>query len=189
MPLEISKTFYTAERAEWRSWLSDHYQSEPEIWLVYFKKESGIPRIAYEDAVKEALCFGWIDSNVMTVDEQSFAQKFSPRKAGSSFSQPNKERLKLLLEDGLVMEDVRQTLENVDPEAYVFPDDIMDVLKANPSAWDNFRTYTPPYQRIRIAFIDTARKRPEVFEKRLNHFVKMTAQDKQFGIGIEEFFS
>ena len=186
--MEISKKFYAATRAEWRAWLADHYQSEDEIWLVYYKKESGKHRIPYADAVKEALCFGWVDSNLKTIDDESFAQKFSPRKAGSTYSQPNKERLKLLLAEGLVIESVCEGLGDVDPEAYIFPEDIMDVLKANQQAWANFQQYSPPYQRIRIAFIDTARKRPDEFEKRLNNFLKMTAQNKQFGIGIEEFF-
>jgi uncharacterized protein YdeI (YjbR/CyaY-like superfamily) len=187
--MEISKTFYAPTRTEWRAWLQEHYQSEAEIWLVYYKKESGKPRIPYADAVKEALCFGWIDSNVITIDEESFAQKFSPRKLGITYSQPNKERLKVLLEEGLVLEDVRQNLGDVVPEAYIFPDDIIEVLKSNPQAWENFQGFSPPYQRIRIAFIDSARKRPEVYEKRLNHFIRMTAQDKQYGVGIEEFFT
>ncbi|MDX1435891.1 MAG: YdeI/OmpD-associated family protein [Anaerolineales bacterium] len=186
--MDPNKTLYVATRGEWRAWLLEHYRTEEEIWLIYYRKDSGQPRIPYSDAVKEALCFGWIDSNTHGIDDERYAQKFSRRKSTSPYSQANKERLKILLEEGLVMEGVLASLGDVDPENYEFPDDIMEALKNNQAAWKNFQSYSPPYQRIRVAFIDSARKRPETFEKRLNHFLKMTEQDKQFGFGIEEFF-
>ncbi|HJS29941.1 MAG TPA: YdeI/OmpD-associated family protein [Anaerolineales bacterium] len=187
--MKVSQTLYVTSRAEWRSWLEEHYQSEPEIWLVYYRKETGKPRISYDDSVKEALCFGWIDSTVKSIDEERFAQKFSPRKSKSQYSQTNKERLKFLIEEGLVKEDVLARIGDVAPENFVFPEDIMEALRSNEEAWKNFQRYSPPYQRIRIAFIDGARSRPGEFEKRLDYFLRMTEEDKQFGYGIEEFFA
>ena len=79
--LDESKLLYVTNRKEWRGWLKGHYKSEKDIWLVYYKKRTGKPRISYNDAVDEATCFGWIDSIVRTIDEDKFAQRFSVRKA------------------------------------------------------------------------------------------------------------
>ncbi|MCX5780028.1 MAG: hypothetical protein NTV45_04280, partial [Firmicutes bacterium] len=80
--MEITKTITVSNRKEWRAWLQEHYRSEPEIWMIFYKKGSGQPRIAYNDAVQEALCFGWIDSQVKGIDNLKYAQRFSPRKPG-----------------------------------------------------------------------------------------------------------
>lgn len=186
--MEITDTFYAANRQEWRQWLKENYQTADEIWLEYYKKHTGVPSILYNQAVEEALCFGWIDSIRKSIDQDRFAQRFTPRNPESGFSQTNKERLKRLIEQDKVMPDVLDSFSDVDPEAYEFPPDIMAVLQANKQAWENFQRYSAPYQRIRIAYIDWARVRPEEFEKRLNHFIQKTEQDKQFGYGIEEFY-
>ena len=91
--MDITKTLYAAKRAEWRKWLKQNYKTEKEIWLVFYKKSSGKPRIEYNDAVEEALCFGWIDSTVKKIDDESFAQRFSRRNPKTGYSQSNKERL------------------------------------------------------------------------------------------------
>lgn len=186
--MDITKTLYVSDREAWREWLKEHARTEKEIWLVYYRKESGRPRIPYNDAVEEALCFGWIDSTVKPLDEQRFAQRFSPRRPRSEYSQANKERLRRLVEQGKVMDDVLASLGNILDEEFVIPPDILEVLQANEAAWENFQRYPGPYQRIRIAFIDGARHRPEEFKKRLKHFIEMTEKDKQFGFGIETFF-
>ena len=88
-------TLYVTCRKDWRAWLEKNFAREKEIWLVYPKQSSRKPRISYNDAVEEALCFGWIDSTVKTIDEEMYAQRFSPRNPKSTYSQTNKERLKL----------------------------------------------------------------------------------------------
>ena len=108
--MKITKALYVPNRKAWRDWLKKHYKTEKEIWLVYYRKQAGKPRIPYNDAVEEALCFGWIDSTVKTLDAERFAQKFSPRKPGSPYSQPNKERLRRLIKQSMVMKDVLATL-------------------------------------------------------------------------------
>ena len=100
--MDITRTLYVAKRKDWRDWLKKHYKTEKEIWLVYYKKQSGKPRIPYEDAVEEALCFGWIDSTVKPLDDERYAQRFSPRNPKSAYSQPNKERLRRLARQGKV---------------------------------------------------------------------------------------
>ncbi len=186
--MEISKTLYVTNRDDWRNWLQEHYKSESEIWLVYYRKQAGKPRIPYNEAVEEALCFGWIDSIVKNIDQERYAQRFSPRKPNSEISQTNKERLKKLIAQGKVMPEVLRSLEDVDLEGFEYPADIMAAIRENERAWENFQSYSGSYQRIRIAYVDGARKRPGEYDKRLKHLIKMTEQNKQFGFGIEEFF-
>ena len=179
---------YVANREDWRQWLEAHYGTAKEIWLVYPRKHTAIPRIPYNDAVEEALCFDWIDSITKTIDEDRYSQRFTPRKPRSSYSQTNKERLKRLIEQGKVMPDVLSALGNILEEPFAFPPDIEAALRTNDQAWANFQRYSGAYQRIRVAYVDTARKRPEEFTKRLNHLIKMTEQDKQFGFGIDSYY-
>lgn len=87
--MQIGKTLYITTRDEWRAWLQKHSKTEPEIWLIYYRKGTGKPRIAHEDAVREALCFGWIDSLAKRMDEERTAQRFSPRRKTSNLSEIN----------------------------------------------------------------------------------------------------
>lgn len=186
--MEITNTQYLPTREAWREWLKEHYRSEAEIWLIFYRKETGKANIPYNTAVEEALCFGWIDSIRKNLDQDRYVHRFTPRKPGSGFSQTNKERLKKLIEGGRVMPDVLETLEDFQVEDFKFPEDIMADLRENEIAWKNFQKYSGSYQRIRVAFIDSARNRPEEFEKRLKHFINMTEQDKQYGYGIEAYY-
>jgi len=187
--MEITKTLYVTKRKDWRSWLNKHYKTEKEIWLVYYKKATGKPRISYNDAVEEALCFGWIDSIVKTLDEKRSVQRFSPRNPKRAYSQANKERLRYLVKKGKVKRDILKTLGDILNEKFVIPPDILRALKANQQAWKNFQKFSDSYQRIRIAYIDGARKRPEEFKKRLRHFIEMTEKNKQIGYGgIEKHY-
>jgi uncharacterized protein YdeI (YjbR/CyaY-like superfamily) len=186
--MEVTKTLYVTDRDDWRNWLEEHYTDESEIWLVYPRKETGKPRIPYNDAVEEALCFGWIDSIVRNIDQERFAQRFTPRKPNSSYSQTNKERLKKLIKQGKIIPDVLASLGNVDLESFDYPEDIMAALRENEQAWKNFQSYSGSYKRIRIAYIDGARDRPGEYEKRLQHLLKMTEQNKQFGHDIEDYY-
>lgn len=187
--LDVSKLLYLVDREEWRVWLEKHHQSETEVWLVYFKSHSGKPRIAYNDAVEEALCFGWIDSTVKSIDDDRFAQRFSVRNPKSTYSQANKERLRELVKRGKVSKAVVATLGNLLEETFETPCDILEAIQANPTAWRHFQGLSEVYIRIRIAFIDSARKRPDEFKKRLRHFIAMTEKDKRFGFGgIEKYY-
>jgi uncharacterized protein YdeI (YjbR/CyaY-like superfamily) len=184
-----SKLLHVTKRKEWRAWLKEHHKSETEVWLVYFKSHSGKPRIPYNDAVEEALCFGWIDSTVKSIDEDRFAQRFSVRNPKTPYSQANKERLRELVKQGKVSKEVVAMLGNLLEEPFEIPPDILEVIKANPKAWKNFQELSEPYIRIRIAFIDGARKRPDEFKKRLRYFIEMTEKNKRFGFGgIEKYY-
>lgn len=187
--MKITKTLHVTNRKDWRKWLREHYKTEKDIWLVYYKKETGKPRILYNDAVEEALCFGWIDSTAKSLDEKRTAQRFSPRKPNRPYSPANKERLRKLIRQHKVIKEVRETLGNILEEKFEIPEDIREAIQANEQAWEHFRAFSDAYKRIRIGFIDGARKRPEEFKKRLRYFIRMTEKNKQFGFGgIEKHY-
>src|SRR5215813_11291681 len=107
---DISQTLYVTSRDEWRRWLEAHYQSAKEIWLVLPRQATGKPRIVYNDAVEEALCFGWIDSTVKTLNKDATVQRFSRRNPKGSYSQPNIERLRALQTAGKLLPVVTETV-------------------------------------------------------------------------------
>ena len=186
--MDITETLYVTERDEWREWLSANFDSKDEIWLISYRKATGLPSIPYNSAVEEALCFGWIDSLRKGIDDERNAQRFSPRKPGSSYSQTNKERLARLISADKVIPAVLEVIGDVRPESFEIPDDILSALKSNEEAWSFFLTTSPSYQRIRTAYIEVARKRPNEFKKRLNHLIDKSARGKQFGYGIEDYY-
>jgi uncharacterized protein YdeI (YjbR/CyaY-like superfamily) len=130
---------YVTNRDEWRSWLVENYKTEKQVWLVFYKKHTGKPGVTYNDTVEEALCFGWIDSIVRRIDQDRYAQRFSVRKPKSSYSQANKKRLKKMVEQGRVVEDVLETPGEVLNEEFEIPADILQTIKVNPRAWENFK--------------------------------------------------
>ena len=187
--MEITQTLHVTNPKDWRDWLKKNYKTEKEIWLVYYKKVTGKPRIEYNDAVEQALCFGWIDSIVKTLDEERTVQRFSPRKPKAKYSQANIERLRALVSQKKVIKEVADTLEDVLSEEFIIPPDILKAIKANNKAWKNFQHFSDSYKRIRIAFIDGARNRPEEFQKRFRYFIEMTEKNKMFGFGgIEKHY-
>ena len=181
--MNIGKTVYFADREAWRGWLAENYLHEKEVWLIFPKKASGKPRILYNDAVEEALCFGWIDSTAKRIDDNSYAQRFSPRNPKTPYSEANKQRLRKLVREGKVIPSIEASVKGILKEQFVLPADILEAIKSDKNAWANFQKYSLEYKRIRIGYIEGARKRPDEFKKRLNNFIKMTAKNKQFGFG------
>lgn len=184
------ETFYTADRNTWREWLSSHFETEKEIWFVFPMKASGEESLSYNDAVEEALCFGWIDSTIKHIDPLHRAQRFTPRKPSSAYSRPNIERLIWLNDRGLLHPTVRGSVLPLITAPYVFPEDILGRLKADSVAWENYNAFPDAYRRIRVAYIDAARKRPEEFEKRMKSFLEKTRQNRMipgFG-GIDKYY-
>ena len=187
--MEITQTLYVTDSKEWREWLEANYKTEKEIWLVYYKKHTGKPRIEYNDAVEQALCFGWIDSTARRLDEERTAQRFSPRKPKSGYSQANIERLRLLVADGKVVDEVVDSLGDLLEREFVFPPDIIEAIRADEQAWGNYQDFSESYKRIRVAYIEGARNRPEEFQKRLNYFIKTARENKLIGFGgIEKYY-
>lgn len=179
--MEVTNTLYVANRDEWRAWLSKHHATEKEVWLVYPAQASGEPRIPYLEAVQEALCFGWIDGIAKKIDPQRLAQRFTPRRPNSNWTELNKERARKLIASGRMTEAGRAKLPDLSPAAFRIADDILEALQADETTWANFQQFPEVYKRIRIGFIEEMRKRPDVFRTRLAHFLKETGQNKRFG--------
>ncbi|MBN2112885.1 MAG: YdeI/OmpD-associated family protein [Acidimicrobiia bacterium] len=163
-------------RAEWRRWLEENHGSSAGVWLLIAKKGSGAAGLSYEDALEEALCFGWIDSRVRRLDERHFHQWYCPRHPGSIWSAPNKARLARLIEAGLMappglakIEAARadgswEILDKV--EALEVPDDLAAALAANPTAASGFAAMAPSERKQYLYWVLSA-KRPDTRAKRI----------------------
>ena len=134
------------------------------------------------------MCYGWIDSTVKGLDKERFAQRFSKRRKNSALSQMNKERIRNLNAQGKMTKAGLDAVAHVfDPaadeaEEFEIPQQILTALKANKQAWRNFQKFPGAYQRIRIAYIESRKRHgAEMYQKALEHFIKMTAQNKRFG--------
>lgn len=182
--MEIGKTLDVKSRAAFRTWLTKNHEKRDEIWLVYYRKSSGKQRISYNDAVEEALCFGWIDSIAKPIDELRWAQRFSKRRKGSNLSPMNRVRVERLRKAKLMtpagLEALRHELGN--GRSKVVPADILKALKKDPDVWRNFRRFPETYRRIRVGWIEGARSRRAVFRTRLAFFLKKTKRNEMFGM-------
>ena len=178
----LGTIYYAKNRAQWRKWLEKNHAKAIDIWLVYYSKASGKPRVPYVEAVQEALCFGWIDSIVKKVDEHRFAQRFTPRRKGSLLSQMNREHVRILIKQGLMTPIGMTAIAHRWKDKFVFPADIKKALRADSLVWKNFNKFPAHYRRIRISAIEWYSDRPQDFKKRLDYFIKMTKANKKFGM-------
>jgi uncharacterized protein YdeI (YjbR/CyaY-like superfamily) len=180
-------TVVVEDRQEWREWLEEHHDDVSEIWLVFYKRHTGINTLSYDDAVEEAICFGWIDSLIRRLDDDRYARKFTPRKADSKWSTINRRRYADLLARGLLTEPGRArppTGHSGDAKkvsATKIPSYIKERLKTNPQAWQNFQQLAPSYRRNYIGWIDSA-KRPQTREKRLQEALELLAAGEKLGL-------
>jgi uncharacterized protein YdeI (YjbR/CyaY-like superfamily) len=179
-------------RADWRSWLAANHDRETEIWLVYNKRHTGEPRVEYDDAVEEALCFGWIDSIVRTIDADRYAQKFTPRKAKSKWSASNRERFARMVREGKMTpagmakapppeEDPVAEMAPAKRAGDAVPGYIEEALRANGAAWTNFSNLAPSYRRLYVGWVEDAKKE-ETRRKRLAEAVRLLEQGKKLGL-------
>lgn len=169
---------YVRNRIEWRNWLENNLKKKKEIWLIFPRVATNIERVSYNDAVEEALCFGWIDSILRSYDSKSTIQRFTPRKPNSSYSQSNKERINWLFIHNMIHPLVVDSIKFIIEEKFEFPKDIIYELKKDVVVWKNYNNFSESYKRIRISYINDARKRPDEFIKRLNNFIEKTHQNK-----------
>lgn len=190
--MKSTKEVYLTNRDEWREWLEKYHDAEKEVWLIYYKRHAGKPRIPYDDAVEEALCFGWIDSIVKKVDEERFAQKFTPRKSKSRWSELNKKRARKMIEEGKMTERgftrIREAKRSGEwfqkasrAKELVIPLYIGEALSANKKALDNFNKLAKSFRRQYIGWINSA-KREETRKRRLAEAIKLLMQNKKLGM-------
>ncbi len=166
--LDQLERFYARNREEWRYWLTEHHETSPGVWLIYYKKNSGKNGISYDDAVEEALSFGWIDSKVNTLDEERYMQVFTPRKPGSTWSKLNKQRIEKLMEKDLMKPRGLEKVEAAkkdgswnfldDIEDLVVPKDLKNALNESKLAFDNFEACSDSVKKQMLYWIASAKK-------------------------------
>ena len=180
------KTFHAKTRKEWRAWLKKNHQSEKSVWLIIYHKQNKTPSVYYEEAVEEALCFGWIDSKGNKRDSGSFYLYFAQRKPKSNWSKPNKERVERMIEAGLMTETGQQMIDLAkktgtwsaldDVQNAVIPADLKALFTKNKTASKNFAAFPPSSKRGILEWILNA-KRPETRDKRIKQTVELAAKN------------
>jgi uncharacterized protein YdeI (YjbR/CyaY-like superfamily) len=181
------KTFCARSCAQWRAWLAKHHDIEAEVWLVFYKPHTGRPTVAYEDAVDEALCFGWIDSLIKRLDDDRYARKFTPRRAGSKWSALNRSRYARLeaagriQPAGLERPPGERTSEAPGAAVAKTPRYIEEALRRSPMAWSHFQGRAPSLRRQYVGWVDSA-KRPETRMRRLQELVRVLAKGQKLGL-------
>ncbi len=186
MPAEALEQVHPATRDEWRRWLAGHHATARGVQLVYARRGSGLPTISYDEAVEEALCFGWIDSTERKLDEQRYMQLFTPRKPKSSWSKSNKVRVARLVDDGLMTDagmakisaakqDGSWTfLDSI--EALEIPTDLAAAFARNSKARRNFEAFPPSSKKIILLWIASA-KRDETRARRVAETVSLAVRN------------
>jgi len=179
-------TLEVTSRRQWRAWLKKHHTSSPGVWLVFRKAHTGVKKIPHEDVVREALCFGWIDSLVKRLDQDRYAVKVTPRKPTSKWSDINRRRWAELKAAGLLTPAglaAAPTSNTYAPRPVIpdLPDYIAKALKANSKAWEFFQELAPTYRRHFVVWIHIA-KRPETRARRLRESISLLAAGKKLGL-------
>jgi len=179
-------------RAEWRAWLQKNHDRCEEVWLVYFKQHTGKPTISYRDSVEEAICFGWIDGLKKRIDDERYAHRFTPRKPGSKWSPLNirlAEKLiaeRRMTQPGLAAFERRQLydegfLEARESTQSELPAEIEKALRANQTAWKNYKALAPGYRKQYAGWLSSA-VRPETRQKRLKEALRLLEQNRKLGM-------
>lgn len=181
------ETFQAKNRKEWREWLEKNYKISRGVWLIYYKVKSGKSSVQYSEAVKEALCFGWIDSKVKSLDEERYMQIFTPRKPKSVWSKLNKQYIEELIEQGLMTEAGLNKIEAAKQdgswytldaiEDLIIPADLKQALEANEIANRHFQAFSNSSKKNILFWIESA-KRPETRLKRIEQTISSAAQNK-----------
>lgn len=181
---EQYKRVEARDRKKWRAWLEKSHARSPGVWLVFYKKTSGRPTVRYDEAVEEALCYGWIDSLMKPVDGERYRQLFTPRKPKSRWSKPNKERVARMIAAGLMTEagmaKIRAAKKDGSwahmkaPDSLVVPPDLRKALAVDKRARDRFELMPPGKKRQLLGFIHDAR-RPETRARRIAQVVQVAA--------------
>jgi len=180
-----------ATPAEWNAWLAAHHDREPELWLRLYKKASGIPSIDWEEAVVEALCWGWIDGIRKSGDDASYLQRFTPRRRGSVWSQKNRSHVERLLAEGRMQPaglaqvaeakaDGRWDAAYEGSATMQVPADFLAALKAAPPTAQETFAGLNRQNLYSIAYRLNTAKRPETRAKRIGDFIAMLARGERF---------
>lgn len=186
--MKFMKPIFFASAQAFRTWLSKNHDKESELWLGYYKKSSGKPSITYSEAVDEALCFGWIDGVRHGIDDETFQQRFTPRKKGSTWSLVNVAKVEQFQKEGRMHPAGMAAFNARNPaktgiysaenrDKAVLPAADEKLFKANKKAWEFFQAQPKGYKTAAIWLVISAKK-PETREKRLRELIEHSAQGK-----------
>jgi uncharacterized protein YdeI (YjbR/CyaY-like superfamily) len=184
------KTLVVRTLDRWRHWLTEHHGSEPEVWLIFYKRHTGAASIDYKDALDEALCFGWVDSLIKRLDDRRFARKFTPRRADSRWSAVNRKRYAELKAEGRLKPpgiERPPTSRGYGPRPprlllpSRLPAYIRAALRTHPTARRCFESLPPAERRRYFAWIESAR-REETKLRRLEEAIRLLASGKVLGL-------
>jgi len=178
--VEITNALRFTDRDDFRQWLTKHADHVSFCWVMLSRKKSG-EGLLYLDAVEEALCFGWIDGIVKKTVDGELAQRFTPRRKNSNWTELNKERVRRLERLGLMQPSGRQVLPDMRPDAFVIDDVIKTRLQEDPVVHEQFKHFPELYRRIRIDTIQSVRKDPFLYEKRLQTLIEKTKLNQMYG--------
>lgn len=172
------RTIYLRDRASWRDWLKTNHGKSRGVWLIFYRKHTGKPSLRYEEALGEALCYGWIDSLMRKLDDEAYAQKYTPRAPESQWSEPNLHRVEELRKQGLMTAAGEAAIgaghtrtrgcsgpkggarakAKSDACENDIPPFLARALKNQPPALANFHALAPGYRRMYLKWILDARK-------------------------------
>ena len=180
------ETLDVSTAADWRSWLDKHHLAKTEIWLIFHRKGSNAPSITYDEALDEALAYGWIDSVIRKIDDEKYARKFTPRKPQSIWSSLNISHVNRLKKEGRMTRwglesfakrtgEISQ-MEKINAEGAKVPSDLTEALKKNKTAWNNFQEFAPSHKKRYLIWISGA-KRTETRKKRIDEAVALISQN------------
>jgi uncharacterized protein YdeI (YjbR/CyaY-like superfamily) len=174
---------------KWEQWLSKNHEESAGIWLKFFKKNSGVPTITYDEALDVALCYGWIDSQLQKFDEKAYLQKFTPRRTKSIWSKRNREHIERLTKEKRMKpagikqveeakKDGRWDMAYDKPSTMQIPKDFLEELSKDEKAEDFFKTLTKANIYAISWRLQTAKK-PETREKRMKTILAMLAKGEK----------
>ena len=175
------------DREEWRRWLQENHSTKKEVWIIIEKKRSDRKGLKYREAVEEAICYGWIDSKMQSIDPMRFRQRFSPRKENSIWSKSNKETAEKMIQAGRMAQAGFEKIDEAKRSgkwdtAYssktvpTIPDDLERELKENKLAWENFKKFSNSTKFQYIYWINSCKK-DETRLKRIINVVRKAAQN------------
>lgn len=178
-----------SNKEDWRDWLKENYNKESYVWLLLYKKKYRKKEMTLEDAVEEAMCFGWIDGKLRRVDSESFILRFSPRKTKSVWSQINKKRAERLIKSGrmtaaglaTILEAKKNGLwENAytNKTKEAIPEDLKEALMKEKQAWENFHGFANSYRNMYVAWVNNA-KTDVTRMKRIKKIVEQSLLNKK----------
>jgi uncharacterized protein YdeI (YjbR/CyaY-like superfamily) len=185
---KMARTVEMRDRERWRAWLAAHHAREKEVWLLFYKKHTGRASVNMDEAICEALCFGWIDSGIQRVDDDRFGLRFTPRTENAKWSALNKARAARMIAEGRMTAAGRAKAGDLEakptavpprlPKELPPPPDLVAALRRTPDAWRHFQALAPSYRRRYVGWILIAKKE-DTRRRRIEEAVRLLARGEK----------